>query len=142
MAPSLSRLKRLNLLEAPGCCIFQSIHGINLKLLRNSTENFTIRTIWGGWSRDVKHGPSLGKGVHVLFKVLYGGCHLAAWNSFFPTQAEQWVWRGSALFLTMVPIWGALWILWWQGVRSQRRALYLIKDEELDIIASPFFFTF
>ncbi|KAE8386820.1 hypothetical protein BDV23DRAFT_196220 [Aspergillus alliaceus] len=130
----------LNLLESQGCNTLRGIQPSHRRLLRETSENFTIRAVWGGWSTDFGHEPSPEKGIHVIFNVLYGGCHLAAWASDFPTTLERWLWRGSALFLTTVPVWGALWILWWKGVRSQSKALYLIRNGDLDIVAAPIFF--
>ena len=134
-----SATQGLHHIEARGCSALDNVPSSNLKFLRNSTENFAIRSVWDGWSIDIGHEPSLAKEIHVVFNVLYGGSHLAAWSSFFPSPVESWLWRGSALFLTTVPLWGLLWILWWRGVRSQRKWLYLIEGE-LDIVAAPFFF--
>ncbi|KAH8427939.1 uncharacterized protein LDX57_005643 [Aspergillus melleus] len=135
-----SAIQGLHYIESRGCSALENAPSSNLKFLRNSAENFAIRSVWGGWSTDIGHEPSLAKGIHVIFNVLYGGSHLAAWSSFFPSPVESWLWRGSALFLTTVPLWGLLWILWWRGVRSQRKWLYLIREGELDIVAAPFFF--
>ena len=110
-------------------------------LLRDKSGNFTIREVWGGWSTDSGHEMSLEKGVHFLFNFLYGGCHLAAWaSSSFPTPLEQWLWRGSAIMLTLVPLWGSLWILWWKAARSKRKVLYFVRNGDLDILVAPFFF--
>ncbi|PLB49778.1 hypothetical protein P170DRAFT_426646 [Aspergillus steynii IBT 23096] len=106
----------LHYIESRGCSALDHPSSGNLKLLRDSAENFAIRSVWGGWSSDIGHEPSLAKGIHVLFNVLYGGSHLAAWSSFFPSTVESWLWRCSALFLTTVPLWGLLWILWWRGL--------------------------
>ncbi|OJJ43146.1 hypothetical protein ASPZODRAFT_19837 [Penicilliopsis zonata CBS 506.65] len=88
-----------------------------LKPLRHSAENFAIRNVWGGWSADVGHDFSLDKGLHVAFSVLYRGAHLAAWSSPFPTTMERVLWRISALALTTAPVWGLLWVGWWQLAR-------------------------
>ncbi|KAL4908107.1 hypothetical protein BDW74DRAFT_174803 [Aspergillus multicolor] len=132
----------LQILESRGCFDFQNppFRPDTLQLLRQGSRNFTIRTIWGGWSTDIGHEPSTAKTIHVLFNVLYGGFHCLAWSSFFPTTIEQWLWRGSALFLLTVPIWAALWILWWKALRSSYKALYLVRSGDLDIIAAPLFF--
>ncbi len=37
--------------------------------------------------------------IQVLILMAYGGVHLAAWNSHFPTKTEMWLWRSSALLL-------------------------------------------
>jgi hypothetical protein len=43
--------------------------------------------------------------------------------------------------LVAVPLWGTLWILWWNGGRSKRPALYLIRNGDFDIFFAPLFFT-
>ncbi|KAJ5528185.1 hypothetical protein N7513_012344 [Penicillium frequentans] len=138
-----SALRGLHMLESKGCTFFQQVHerAQTLDLLQERMGNFTVRNVWGSWSRDIGHEPSLDKGFHVLFNLLYGGGHLAAWNAYFPTSSERWLWRISALALTTVPAWGALWILWWMGVRSHRQMFYPIRNGDLDIIAAPMFFT-
>ncbi|KAE8385390.1 hypothetical protein BDV23DRAFT_18963 [Aspergillus alliaceus] len=131
----------LYILEKKG---YTNCHGSppgETKLLRQSSENFTVKAIWGGWSTDIGHEPSLDKGIHILFNVLYGGSHLAAWNSAFPTTPERWLWRGCALYLTTLPFWAILWILWWRGVKSRLKILYLIRNGSIDIIAASLFFT-
>lgn len=109
--------------------------------LRESSENFTIKEVWGGWSTDQGHKMSLDKGVHFAFNLLYGGGHLAAWaSSSFPTAVEQWLWRSAAIMLTLVPFWGSLWISWWKAAASKRRELFPIRNGDLDIVVAPFFF--
>ena len=117
------------------------VNGQSWDFLRDTSEHLTIREVWGGWSTDTGHQMSLDKGVHFLFNFLYGGCHLAAWaSSSFPTALEQSLWRGSAIMLTLVPLWGSLWILWWNAARSKRRVLYFIRNGDLDIVVAPLFF--
>lgn len=130
----------LQLLKSKGCYDFRPVSLGNLNLLSQGSQDITIRRVWGGWSTDVGHEPSASKAVHALFNVLYGGFHLLAWSSFFPSTVERWLWRGSALCLVSVPLWGALWILWWTAARSRHRALYLISNGDLDIVAAPLFF--
>ena len=109
--------------------------------LRDSSENFMIREVWGSWSSDVGHEWSLEKIVHLLFNLLYGGGHLAAWaSSSFPSDIERWIWRGSSIMLAAVPIWGGLWILWWAAVRSKKKVLFPFRNGDFDIVAGPFFF--
>ncbi|RAK95432.1 uncharacterized protein BO80DRAFT_429901 [Aspergillus ibericus CBS 121593] len=138
LAPEAS--EGLEMLQRHGCRVADTTDP-NDPFLRQTSANFTIRTVWGGWSTDVGHEPSWSKGIHVGFNVLYGGCHLAAWSSAFPSPVERWLWRASALFLISVPVWGALRILWWTAVRSRHRAVYPIRNGDLDVIAAPMFFT-
>lgn len=30
----------------------------------------------------------------------YGGMHIAAWNAYFPTRVEAWMWRSSSIYIT------------------------------------------
>ena len=43
-----------------------------------------------------------------LANFLYGGIHVAAWNDDFPSVAEQWLWRSSALYIAFC---GGLWVV-------------------------------
>ena len=119
-----------------------SVNAQSWDFLRESSENFAVKQAWGAWSTDIGHEMSLDKAAYFLFNLLYGGGHLAAWASpAFPTPTKQWLWRISAIMLVSVPLWGTLWILWWNRVRSKRPALYLIRNGDLDIFFAPLFFT-
>lgn len=50
------------------------------------------RTLWASRKRMWREGISIS-----VVGLVYGGVHLAAWNSFFPTRAEQILWQISAL---------------------------------------------
>ena len=39
----------------------------------------------------------------ILF-IFYGAFHLSAWNSYFPTTIERWIWRGSGLLIAGFPL--------------------------------------
>ena len=39
---------------------------------------------------------------------LYGGLHATAWNEYFPSTIEQWLWRSSAIYIGFC---GGLWIV-------------------------------
>jgi hypothetical protein len=140
LAPSaLSGIKNL---KTRGGFTDDSVNAQSWDFLRESSENFAVKQVWGAWSTDTGHEMSLDKAAHFLFNLLYGGGHLAAWNSSaFPTSLELMLWRYSAIMLVSVPLWGTLWILWWNGVRSKRPALYLIRNGDLDIAVAPLFFT-
>ncbi|KAL8646747.1 MAG: hypothetical protein Q9210_005952 [Variospora velana] len=43
-----------------------------------------------------------------LAKFGYGAIHAAAWNDHFPTTAEKWLWRSSAVYIGFC---GGLWII-------------------------------
>ena len=115
--------------------------GTQRVFLRDSSENFMIRAVWGSWSTNTGHEWSMDKAFHLLFNLLYGSGHLAAWaSSSFPTEVERWIWRGSSIMLAAVPLWGGLWILWWRAVGSKKKILFPFRNGDLDIAAAPFFF--
>lgn len=135
-----SGLRAVDRLRLYGQYTSESINAQSWNFLRLSSENFAIRAVWGGWSTSTGHDLSSDKAIQLLFIVLYGAGHAAAWQSTsFPTLAERWLWRGSAIMLCAAPLWGFLWVIWWQAVGSHRKALHLISSGELDIIAAPFF---
>ncbi|KAH6712701.1 hypothetical protein BKA61DRAFT_607629 [Leptodontidium sp. MPI-SDFR-AT-0119] len=118
----------------------QDVDSQNWDLLREKSENFAIREVWGGWSTDVGHEMSAEKGLHFLFNLLYGGGHLAAWaSSSFPTSTEKWLWRYSAIILVLMPLWGCLWIGWWKAVSSKWKIFYPVGNGDFDIAVAPFF---
>ena len=41
--------------------------------------------------------------VFLLF-ISYGAFHLSAWNAYFPTIIERWMWRGSGLIIAGTPV--------------------------------------
>ncbi|KAI0902288.1 hypothetical protein F4806DRAFT_446459 [Annulohypoxylon nitens] len=43
-----------------------------------------------------------------LANLCYGGIHIAGWNEHFPTIAESWLWRSSALYIGFC---GGLWVV-------------------------------
>ncbi|KAI1325449.1 hypothetical protein F5Y16DRAFT_264878 [Xylariaceae sp. FL0255] len=43
-----------------------------------------------------------------LANFCYGGIHAAAWNDFFPSEAEKWLWRSSAAYIGFC---GGLWVI-------------------------------
>lgn len=141
MALAPSSMQGIKLLKSRGGFTEDSINTRSWNLLRENSENFAIKAVWGGWSTNTGHEMSLDKAVHFIFNFLYGGGHLAAWaSSSFPTSVEQNLWRASAIMLTSIPIWGTLWILWWKAVNSKSRWLYFIRNGDLDVVVAPFFF--
>lgn len=140
LAASASRGSHL--LELNGSHEFLTDTKRRWKFLRESSENFVIRAIWGAWSTNEGHSWSLDKVMHLAFNVLYGAGHLSAWDSStFPTNLEMWIWRGAAIFLTSTPVWAALWVGWWAAFNSKARYMYPFRDGSLDVIAAPIFFT-
>lgn len=43
-----------------------------------------------------------------LANFCYGGIHAAAWNDYFPTSVEKWIWRASASYISFC---GGLWVV-------------------------------
>ncbi|KAF2453671.1 hypothetical protein BDY21DRAFT_123723 [Lineolata rhizophorae] len=41
--------------------------------------------------------------VFTLLNAVYGGTHLAAWNSHFPSTVEMWMWRAAGLAIVGAP---------------------------------------
>ncbi|KAK5237706.1 hypothetical protein LTR47_000798, partial [Exophiala xenobiotica] len=108
--------------------------------IKQTADNFEIRTVWGSWSKDVGHGWSKEKLMNMTFNVVYGAAHLTAWNaSSFPTSAERWIWRISGLILAAVPVWAGLWIVWWKASTSNNKWLFIFRNGDMDIIGGPFF---
>ncbi|KAI9697786.1 MAG: hypothetical protein M1836_004462 [Candelina mexicana] len=63
-------------------------------------KGFTLYTHFSGSRRS-----SLAKLlVIVLVSSSYGGIHLAAWNSFFPTRVERLLWQISSIMSMAVPV--------------------------------------
>ncbi|KAJ9615135.1 hypothetical protein H2200_001209 [Cladophialophora chaetospira] len=56
--------------------------------MANRAENF-----------DEIHASWFSLIIQTMVLMAYGGVHLTAWNSHFPTKTEMWLWRSSALLL-------------------------------------------
>ncbi|KAF7316575.1 hypothetical protein MIND_00177200 [Mycena indigotica] len=61
---------------------------------------------------DLLHTTS----AQYLFGAVFGGLHCLAWAAFFPSAAEQWLWRVSAVLVTTLPV-TLIWFLWTVPVR-------------------------
>ena len=62
------------------------------------------------WPSDqlLRSVGSLVMGMVLWFvSMAFGAVHVAAWNNFFPSNLEAWLWRSSALFICFS---GALWL--------------------------------
>ncbi|KAJ7066270.1 hypothetical protein C8F01DRAFT_981052 [Mycena amicta] len=63
------------------------------------------RSIPDFWSSDSTRDDSMaGLLIECLVGFLFGCIHVAAWNSDFRTSVELWIWRGSAVAVTGVPL--------------------------------------
>lgn len=65
----------------------------------------------GNWSTEglLRGDDSLVMGMAVWFaSMAFGGIHVAAWNEYFPSKVEAWLWQCSAIYI----LWsGLLWLL-------------------------------
>jgi len=61
----------------------------------------------------------------------YGGLHLAAWNDFFPTAAERWLWIACALATGASGIILALFFLATQKVRAFEYLEHFIRNNKV-----------
>ena len=70
------------------------------------------------WDDLLRNINGLTVGVILWFSNLcYGGVHASAWNEHFPSIAEKWLWRTSALYIGFC---GGLWIvLNWVTIRCK-----------------------
>jgi hypothetical protein len=60
----------------------------------------------------------------IAISAIYGGLHLTAWNTFFPTVIEKWFWRSASLTMAGTPavIWACM-MTWRLGESIQRGRL-------------------
>lgn len=140
--------------------IFATVEGANRAIRRLRQHGFTdemlnarqwdllspsngfchIQNTWGRWSTSEGQEISVDKIMHMVFNILYGASHAAAWSSTsFPTVKEKWMWRCSTAMLCSVPIWGTLWILWWKAVSSTHKLLFPVRNGDLNLIVAPLF---
>jgi hypothetical protein len=76
LAPSaLSDIKNL---KKRGGFTDDSVNAQSWDFLRESSENFAVKQVWGAWSTDIDHEMSLDKASYFLFNLLYSGGRLAA----------------------------------------------------------------
>ncbi|KAK7002312.1 hypothetical protein R3P38DRAFT_1731329 [Favolaschia claudopus] len=47
--------------------------------------------------------------------IVFGAIHCIAWNSTFPSMAEKWMWRSSAVVVTGVPVGYLVWTECWNN---------------------------
>ncbi|EJT74765.1 hypothetical protein GGTG_08603 [Gaeumannomyces tritici R3-111a-1] len=65
----------------------------------------------GNWPSDdlLRNVDGLVVGMVLwLANLCYGGIHAAAWNDYFPSEVEKWMWRSSAAYITFC---GGLWVV-------------------------------
>ena len=78
--------------------------------LRIETEEFLVHSA-SNWPTDelLRGIRGLVMGMMIWFaSMAFGVVHIAAWNDYFPSQAESWLWRSSALFIAAS---GLLWLV-------------------------------
>ncbi|KAH6622410.1 hypothetical protein C7974DRAFT_221926 [Boeremia exigua] len=54
----------------------------------------------GNFRASSRTGMSITVGITLLF----GALHLVGWGFFFPTEMERWLWRGSSVACTIMPL--------------------------------------
>ena len=78
--------------------------------LQIETEEFLVHSA-SNWPTDelLRGIRGLVMGMMIWFaSMAFGVVHVAAWNDYFPSQAETWLWRSSALFISAS---GLLWLM-------------------------------
>ncbi|KAJ7066273.1 hypothetical protein C8F01DRAFT_981163 [Mycena amicta] len=88
------------------------------------------------WSSNLTSGDvKAGLLVECLVGCLFGWIHVAAWNSDFYTSVELWIWRGSAVAVTGIPLLLAIITLLPGGGRIFQRTLFWT-------VCAPLFFAY
>lgn len=68
------------------------------------TKRTSNRVVRGRFDNGVKKMDTpMVKIITFLFMVLYGGSHMSAWNSHFPTIVEMWIWRAGSITMVVSP---------------------------------------
>ncbi len=85
-----------------------TIHGVDCSHFR--AEQLVADHIQNWPSNDLlRNVNGLVVGMVLWFaSFCYGGIHAAAWNDHFPSEAEKWMWRASAVYIGFC---GGLWIV-------------------------------
>ncbi|KAJ9662616.1 hypothetical protein H2198_001288 [Neophaeococcomyces mojaviensis] len=131
----------LQLLLDQEASILYALEQPTFRSLRQTSENFTLRQVWGSWTVDTGHEMSKAKAMHFIFNLCYGGGHLAAWNSSALTiEIERILWQVSGIVVAALFAYGSLWVLFWTGVRSKSRWTAAIRRGDFNMIVAPFFF--
>jgi hypothetical protein len=73
------------------------------------TEELVTRSSSNWPTEDLLRGTGgLVMGMVLWFaSMAYGGVHIAAWNDYFPSTVEAWMWRSSSIYITFS---GGLWL--------------------------------
>ena len=93
-------------------------------------ENSIYEYGWAGqhWSRHSQDIDwSINLSLLALCPAIFGAVHVASWNIRLLSNAEQWLWRGSALYCCSVGIICALVLLlleFWSRLFSSRETLF------------------
>lgn len=70
------------------------------------------------------------KMVVALAGTAYGGLHLAAWNDYFPTEAERWLWISCALATGALGVILALFFLLTQKVKAFEKLEHICRNSK------------
>ena len=74
-------------------------------------------------SRFHKHA----KYTFTAMSIMYGAIHLAAWNAFFSSVAEMWIWRALAIEIVSIP---PLLLFWHELLQDNSKGLSTRKSFE------------
>lgn len=105
----LCSLKRYPLLLEGRASLAHSLAG-GIRCTHLKPEQLVADHI-GNWPSDdlLRNVDGLVVGMVLwLANFCYGGIHAAAWNDYFPSEAEKWMWRSSASYITFC---GGLWVV-------------------------------
>ncbi len=75
------------------------VHSVALLQVERADQDADVITEWDSALYMTKFWPFI-----CLLGASFGAVHLIAWNSIFPTLAELWLWRTSALVSTVTAI--------------------------------------
>ncbi|KIW97414.1 uncharacterized protein Z519_02807 [Cladophialophora bantiana CBS 173.52] len=100
---SIHRARMRNRIGIRSANLFGQSSGVTIKGWLKVSEEL-LRDV----EADFKKNPRLLAGA-ILVHTAYGGVHMAAWNSYFPTSKEKWYWRASCMIIAgMVPLYTIL----------------------------------
>ncbi|KAF7369902.1 hypothetical protein MSAN_00619700 [Mycena sanguinolenta] len=69
-------------------------------------SSLSVPSFWSIPNQFNEHGGALI--LPGLVGIVFGAVHCAAWNAVFPMLPEMWIWRISALVITVIPLFALL----------------------------------
>ena len=64
--------------------------------------------VWSEYMSDYIDSAVVGIVMFIACSAFLGSIHCIAWNFYFPTETERWIWRGCAIILI---VWPPVWFL-------------------------------